>query len=565
MINFINRGRLKLFLTIIFILSASFSTEFMANNNSDANIESTDIQALKTKAQAEGSLRIIVHLEVAHRPTGTLSTAGKQQQAAAIRSARSRLVKSLAKNNFQLTAKYKTVPALALEANGQAIEKLSAHPLVKNITEDHKLAPLLGNSIEQIEAPQLHRAGILGEEQTVAVLDTGIDTSHSVFGGGNRITGEACFSNEDCPDGSSRQIGPGAASPREDSEEHGTHVAGIAVGQKTTNVDTGTAPGANLIAVNVFTRQNGLLFSYESDLLEGIEHILDDSYYGDTEIAAVNMSLGSQTHHSYCDDQNPALTEAFANLHSENIAPVVASGNDGDANAISFPACISDAFAVGATDGGNKIATFSNRHPDMVQLLAPGANIRSAIYSENSNDSAGYKSGTSMAAPHITGSFALLRGAFPDLDSIEEINNVLVKTGKEITDKNGADYYLPRLKRAHTYLEVYLEAENKYSTTGSLDFRISPNPYLPGDGNLNSGDPEKGIYFDQLPKDFKISVYTITGRKVFDVKNPPANHAWIWRPVVDTSGAKIQSGVYLVKVKDLSSGQTGTAKLGIER
>ena len=549
-LNFTGGLFIVVFIGLLTIILNSYPAGSEPPGNNPSHTEK-----LRQKAEQEGRQTVIVQLDLPHRPTGHLTSSGARRQQARLQDLQRQLINDLDREGFEIHAKFKTVPAMAVKVDARAIDRLSRHPLVKTLREEKTFKPLLGNSIPQIEADILHAADTTGTSQTVAVLDTGIDTSHDVFQNGARIAGEACFTDEDCPDGSSEQLGEGAAAPRQEDEDHGSHVAGIALGAQTTSIDTGTAPGANLIAINVFTRQNDLLLTNESDIIRAIEHLLEE--YED--IAAVNMSLGGGTYYSYCDEESPALAEAFANLRSEGIAPVVASGNDGNREAVSSPACLSDAIAVGATEGKSGVAGFSNLHPGIVELVAPGVNIRSAIYDDVDSDSFAFKSGTSMAAPHVAGSFALLQEA-TDEKSISELKHALKKSGK-IINSAGNDYYLPQLDGALTYLAAGESPEAKET----FSFRISPNPYLPNDGNFNTGDPDQGIFFDRLPENFELTVYTVTGREVYKQKNPPTNHSYSWRPVDDLDGSRVESGVYLVLVEDLDSGQTGTGKLAVER
>src|SRR5262249_23061933 len=151
-------------------------------------------------------------------------------------------------------------------------------------------------------------------------------------------------------------------------------------------------------------------------------------------IAAANLSLGSGVNTSNCDTVNPSLKTAIDSLRSIGIATVIASGNNGSSTGISFPACISTAVSVGSTDDGSggtvadQISSFSNS-ASFLSLLAPGRLINSSVPGGGFQNLAG----TSMAAPHVTGAWGILKSKSPSA-TVDQILAALTSSGLPITD-----------------------------------------------------------------------------------------------------------------------------------
>jgi subtilisin family serine protease len=142
------------------------------------------------------------------------------------------------------------------------------------------------------------------------------------------------------------------------------------------------------------------------------------------------MSLGAGYYDSYCDSDSDQLATkaAIDTLRSVNIATVIASGNDGYSDGISAPACISSAVSVGSTTDADVVSSFSNV-ASFLSLLAPGSSITSSV------PGVGYEtwSGTSMAAPHVAGAWAVLKSKMPSA-SVSEILTSLQTSGVTVDD-----------------------------------------------------------------------------------------------------------------------------------
>src|SRR5690606_14222817 len=132
------------------------------------------------------------------------------------------------------------------------------NPLVERVDLDLGGTGMLTESVPLIGATSWHAVGNTGAGVVIAVLDSGVDTDHPDLAGA--IVHQACFLDQDgtinsvgfCPNGSDRQVGPGAA---EDDFGHGTHVTGIAASRGNVS-GAGVAPGANIEAIKVLDNSN---------------------------------------------------------------------------------------------------------------------------------------------------------------------------------------------------------------------------------------------------------------------------------------------------------------------
>jgi subtilisin family serine protease len=210
---------------------------------------------------------------------------------------------------------------------------------------------------------------------TAYIIDTGIRTSHSDFGG------RAIWGTNTAGDGNNT-----------DCNGHGTHVAGT-VGGST----YGAAKAVRLVAVKVFDCSgSGPL----SRVAAGVDWVTANHTSGP---AVANMSLGGQ-------GSDSALETAVRNSIADGITYAIASGNS-TADACNFtPARVSEAITVNATTQTDARASFSN-FGSCTDIFAPGEKITST--GSASDTATKIMSGTSMATPHVAGAAALILGAAP--------------------------------------------------------------------------------------------------------------------------------------------------------
>jgi subtilisin family serine protease len=279
--------------------------------------------------------------------------------------------------------------------------------------------------VEDVGAPEVWEQGFTGEGIVVASIDSGVQYDHPAlveqYRGNN---GDGTFTHDynfyDIQD-----VCEGDAPC--DADGHGTHTMGTMVGSE----GIGVAPGAEWIAVN------GCCPSIET-LIEAGQWIAaptDAEGRNPDPLKAphvVNNSWGTTL-----PGYDPIYAEVVDLWHASGIIPVFAAGNNGPAClTMSTPGVYENVIAVGAYDEDHAIADFSSRghgldgtlKPD---LSAPGVEVRSAL----PGDEYGTGDGTSMAAPHVVGSIALLMSASPTLEGdYEAVYETLTGTAVDTAD-----------------------------------------------------------------------------------------------------------------------------------
>jgi len=427
-----------------------------AANMARSALAEQKFQELTAKANLDGTVAVIVQLRVAFRPEGDLLNAAKvQAQRDVIHQTQDLLMKELTGYDPASLKRFEYTPYVAVKVNAAGLESLRLSPDVIDIHNDNLLAPTLAESVPLTRASFAWADGYTGAGKTVAILDTGVYKIHPFLSG--RVVSEACYSTNNtdqhatslCPGGvtESTAVDSGLSCAISGCS-HGTLVAGVAAG-KGSNF-SGVAKEANLISIQVFSKiddssecdgNSPCIRSFTSDILKALERVysLRDTH----SIASVNLSLGSGRFTSNCDTH--PLKGIIDQLRSAGIATVISSGNDGYTDAISEPACISSAISVGATGDGsrygpNQVAPYSNS-ASFLTMLAPGDNITSSLPS--SAEIFDTSSGTSMAAPHVAGGWAILKQRTPTA-SVTELLNLLTSRGFPVTDtRNGLTF--PRL------------------------------------------------------------------------------------------------------------------------
>ncbi|MEO1250425.1 MAG: S8 family serine peptidase, partial [Pseudomonadota bacterium] len=266
-----------------------------------------------------------------------------------------------------------------------------------------------------INAPAAYAAGSTGQGITVALIDSGIDTDHSEFTG--RIHPQ------------STDIVSGSRANLNDTNGHGTHVAGIVGAAADRSGVVGVAPDSQLLAIRANARGDGIsedeLLFFDADVANAINRAVSNG------AQVINLSFGKLS--SISDDYDDAIARAVAN----DVLIVAAAGNEpsGETTRPASFAGSGDArgriLAVGAVGRDENIASFSSQpgFTDLNEsfLVAPGVDIRSTA----TGGGLGTRSGTSFATPHVTGAAAVLKSAFPSL-TMRQVADLLLETAKDL-------------------------------------------------------------------------------------------------------------------------------------
>ncbi len=257
--------------------------------------------------------------------------------------------------------------------------------------------------IELLQLHKLWEQGITGRGVLVGHLDTGVDASHPDLQG--KVREFALF------DPRGRQV---ECSPF-DSAQHGTHTAGTIVGDAKSGIAIGAAPDAELASGLVLMGGKGTVWQ----IIKGMEWAVSQ------KVRVLNMSLGGTGY-------NALYEYALARVVALGVFTACSIGNDG-LSVTGSPGNLGIACGVGAIDHARLVADFSGggsishynplgqlmeiHKPD---LVAPGVAILSSL-PEGTWD---YRSGTSMAAPHVSGVAALLIQARPSAPLTDIVNAI---------------------------------------------------------------------------------------------------------------------------------------------
>lgn len=374
---------------------------------------------------------------------------------------------------LRVTRQFSYQFGFAAEVDDATLEAIANHPLVARVERDEELEPHLQQGIPLMNAAT-PRLSYDGSGLSIAICDTGIDTSHPrLGGGGSPVFNSKVIGGYDTGDDDADPRPPAGGSA------HGTACAGIAAGDLGTVGDYigGVAPGARLYALKI--SPGSTTSSTSSKMIAAWEwavtHQNDDPA---NPILIISTSFGGGSHTGNCDTTVPAMTIAAANAVAAGISIFASSGNDGYCSSMGWPACISYVNSVGAvydanigsqswcvaatscipgkfaaggcssgwaatdaTTAADKVTAYSNS-ASFLTLFAPSNNA----YTTDIVGAGGYSGtdyatsfgGTSAATPYAAGAAAVLQSAAKALNgsflSPAQVKQYLADSGNPVTD-----------------------------------------------------------------------------------------------------------------------------------
>ena len=244
--------------------------------------------------------------------------------------------------------------------------------------------------VERIGASEFHGQSDTGAGATVAVLDSGVDPEHESL----EVTDGKAYA--DC-------TGASCEADWDDETGHGTHTAGTVAALDNGVGVVGVLPEADIYALKVLAGDGS---GYDSDIAAAIE------WCADNDVDVINLSLGGS-------DEAQVLEDAVRYAYERGVLVVAAAGNDGSLGGVDYPAGYDECIAVGATNDRDEVPEWSARG-DGVELVAPG----DEVLSTGPDDEYVYKSGTSMATPHVAAIAAqLMSRGLPHAEDIEDFDD----------------------------------------------------------------------------------------------------------------------------------------------
>lgn len=359
--------------------------------------------------------------------------------------------------------KYEIIHGVSMTVPIEFIPILKNDDSVLSVQED-QIVQMESQKIEwgniKTRVEEAKKEGFTGKGVKIAILDTGVDRTHPDL----KIAGGACFLTY-CPNSF------------QDDNGHGTHVAGIIGAQNNSIGIVGVVPDAEIYALKVLDYDG---IGLTSKVIEGIEWAIEH------DIDIINLSLSSPS-------PDYALKVILDKAYNEGMLIVSAAGNNGTPsgaeNTVEYPAKYASVIGVASLTEAN-VRHESSATGQEVEISAPGVKIFSTI--PKSADHDGYvdgytwMTGTSMAAPFVTGILAQYKQQYPSKTNVE-LRNMLAAHAVDLGAPGRDNLYGYGLAQA---------IPNTTSPTLNIEFMTSNGAVSMKLGELPSDAISYNIYRD---------------------------------------------------------------------
>ena len=238
--------------------------------------------------------------------------------------------------------------------------------------------------------------GLTGKGVTIGIIDTGVHATHPDLIGSNMVSGYNYLNNNRSTD---------------DTEGHGTFVAGIIGAKKNNHIDiAGMAPEATFVTMKCFDGNKSIV----GDAVKAIRSCVDDYHCN-----VINMSFGAP-------EDVDILHQAVQYAAGKGVIIVASAGNEGT-RTLYYPAAYEETIGVGAVDANRHVASFSQQN-NSVFVVAPGASVVS-LGADNNSVKTG--SGTSFAAPYVSGLAVMLKQLYPRM-TLADFKKILTASSQDL-------------------------------------------------------------------------------------------------------------------------------------
>lgn len=428
------------------------------------------------------------------------------------------------------------VNALHVIGTKEAILELAKDPNVETIRLNEKIQliepvqsedidpanPNITWNVDMLNSPGVWKDfEIDGTGTTVGIIDSGVEFAHpalkSKWRGYDAVNDEIVDPEKNWFEAIPAYFIEQSPIPADSSLSHGTHVAGIILGSEENGKNQiGVAPGAKYIAARTFDSTGN---TDNFVLIRAGEWMLAPGGDVNARPDVVNASWSSS---AIIDDWYRDVVNAW---RAAGIVPVFSAGNSTAQDpsvgpySIANPANYPESFAVGAVDQNYRLGGFSKRGPSLYdqdkeikaikpEVTAPGVGIYSSIVGKGY----AFKNGTSMAAPHVAGTVALLRQANPNL-TVAEIEEIIESTARPLTDEDAPSS--PNMSYGHGVVDTYA-AVSKVLGKGSV--KVEGHVVVEGEDNTQptlTVDIAQGKFVHQL---VPVTIYAKDENGVVDAK-----------------------------------------------